>query len=58
MAIGRLLRTVDSSQTSKKLTVGMSMFGVAPPCVNAVKVEWRKNVMRHLVLVGRLWKIF
>ncbi|RWR82438.1 UPF0261 protein [Cinnamomum micranthum f. kanehirae] len=49
MVIGRLLRNVDSSNTSKKLTVGMTMFGVTTPCVNAVKERMEKEGYETLV---------
>ncbi|XXG64845.1 hypothetical protein AAC387_Pa05g2689 [Persea americana] len=49
MVIGRLLRNIDSRNTSKKLTVGMTMFGVTTPCVNAVKERMEKEGYETLI---------
>ena len=37
MVIGRLQASTDSSSSNENFTVGLTMFGVTTPCVNAVK---------------------
>ncbi|GLT44660.1 hypothetical protein SLA2020_185450 [Shorea laevis] len=50
MVIGRLARFQGSSGTSnKKCTVGLTMFGVTTPCVNAVKERLEKEGYETLV---------
>lgn len=43
MVIGRLSRFDNSQNTSNKPTVGVTMFGVTTPCVNAVKERLQKE---------------
>lgn len=49
MVIGRLLRTNDSSTEKRKSTVGVTMFGVTTPCVNAVKDRLQKEGFETLI---------
>lgn len=49
MVFGRLERLKDSCGNNEKLTVGMTMFGVTTPCVNAVKERLVKEGYEILV---------
>ncbi|CAL1360888.1 unnamed protein product [Linum trigynum] len=49
MVVGRLDRAGRSSGESSKPTVGMTMFGVTTPCVNAVKERLEKEGYETLV---------
>ncbi|MCE5166724.1 ToMV susceptible protein tm-1(GCR26) [Datura stramonium] len=49
MVIGRLERSKEHSITNGKLTVGVTMFGVTTPCVNAVKERLAKEGYETLV---------
>lgn len=49
MVIGRLERSRHSRSVDEKLTVGMTMFGVTTPCVNAVKERLAKEGYETLV---------
>ncbi|KAK6237431.1 hypothetical protein QUC31_002900 [Theobroma cacao] len=49
MAIGRLERLQDSCSKGKKCTVGITMFGVTTPCVNAVKERLQKEGYETLI---------
>ncbi|KAL6011384.1 hypothetical protein ACLOJK_001830 [Asimina triloba] len=49
MVIGRSLGLHDSHKTPKANTVGMTMFGVTTPCVNAVKERLMKEGYETLV---------
>ncbi|KAJ8544784.1 hypothetical protein K7X08_017367 [Anisodus acutangulus] len=55
MVIGRLERSKEHSITNGKFTVGVTMFGVTTPCVNAVKerdfgfpLHWAYWILRQL----------
>ncbi|XP_059623597.1 toMV susceptible protein tm-1(GCR26) isoform X2 [Cornus florida] len=56
MVVGRLKRLRDSRDYDKKFTVGMTMFGVTTPCVNAVKErlleEGYETLVFHATGVG------
>ncbi|OVA18772.1 Uncharacterized protein family UPF0261 [Macleaya cordata] len=49
MVVGRLLGFSDTCQTTKKPTVGITMFGVTTPCVNAVKERLEKDGYETMV---------
>ncbi|KAK9285349.1 hypothetical protein L1049_024540 [Liquidambar formosana] len=49
MIIGRLKRSADSCNVNEKFTVGMTMFGVTTPCVNAVKERLLKEGYETLI---------
>nr|CAD1838319.1 unnamed protein product [Ananas comosus var. bracteatus] len=49
MVVGKLLASDESSEMSKKPTVGLTMFGVTTPCVNAVKERLRQAGYETLV---------
>lgn len=49
MVFGRLERLKDSCGNNEKFTVGMTMFGVTTPCVNAVKERLVKEGYETLV---------
>ncbi|XP_021274905.1 uncharacterized protein LOC110409771 isoform X2 [Herrania umbratica] len=49
MVIGRLERLQDSCSEGKKCTVGITMFGVTTPCVNAVKERLQKEGYETLI---------
>ncbi|KAF8406464.1 hypothetical protein HHK36_008551 [Tetracentron sinense] len=49
MVVGRLTGYRDSCSMTDKLTVGMTMFGVTTPCVNAVKERLSKEGYETLV---------
>lgn len=49
MVIGRLERATDISSADEKHTVGMTMFGVTTPCVNAVKERLNREGYETLV---------
>ncbi|XVF62095.1 hypothetical protein PTKIN_Ptkin08bG0189900 [Pterospermum kingtungense] len=49
MVIGRLERLQESRSEDKKGTVGITMFGVTTPCVNAVKERLEKEGYETLV---------
>ncbi|KAH8508320.1 hypothetical protein H0E87_010445 [Populus deltoides] len=45
MVVGRLAICRQDCSNNEKFTVGLTMFGVTTPCVNAVK-DWQKKAMR------------
>lgn len=49
MVIGRLERSRDFSSVNEKATLGVTMFGVTTPCVNAVKERLHKEGYETLV---------
>nr|CAN71698.1 hypothetical protein VITISV_031148 [Vitis vinifera] len=49
MVIGRLQASRDSLSSNEKFTVGVTMFGVTTPCVNAVKERLVKEGYETLV---------
>ncbi|XP_062143535.1 toMV susceptible protein tm-1(GCR26) [Alnus glutinosa] len=49
MVIGRLERSRDFSSVNEKATLGITMFGVTTPCVNAVKERLHKEGYETLV---------
>nr|POE96562.1 upf0261 protein [Quercus suber] len=49
MVIGRLERSRDFSSVNEKSTVGLTMFGVTTPCVNAVQERLHKEGYETLV---------
>lgn len=49
MVIGRLQLQASSSAKSDKFTVGITMFGVTTPCVNAVKEKLLKEGYETLI---------
>ncbi|XP_023518144.1 uncharacterized protein LOC111781690 [Cucurbita pepo subsp. pepo] len=49
MVIGRLEKSNDSPEFNEKPTVGLTMFGVTTPCVNAVKERLLKEGYESLV---------
>lgn len=49
MVVGKLLASDESSEMSKRPTVGLTMFGVTTPCVNAVKERLRQEGYETLV---------
>ncbi|KAI3969900.1 hypothetical protein MKX01_038368 [Papaver californicum] len=56
MVVGRLLDLGDTCKMSKKPTVGITMFGITTPCVNAVKerleTEGYEALVFHATGVG------
>lgn len=49
MVMGRIQASTDSSSSNEKFTVGLTMFGVTTPCVNAVKEKLVKEGYETLV---------
>ncbi|KAF5736010.1 hypothetical protein HS088_TW14G00142 [Tripterygium wilfordii] len=49
MVTERLVRSKNSTKTNEKLTVGLTMFGVTTPCVNAVKDKLHKEGFETMV---------
>ncbi|CAM8900488.1 unnamed protein product [Rhodiola kirilowii] len=49
MVVGRTKKSKDSHSDSRKPTVGMTMFGVTTPCVNAVKQRLSEEGYETLV---------
>ncbi|OMO56989.1 hypothetical protein CCACVL1_26135 [Corchorus capsularis] len=49
MVIGRLERLQESSSEGQKCTVGLTMYGVTTPCVNAVKEKLEKEGYETLI---------
>lgn len=49
MVVGRLEKSKDSPNFNEKPTVGLTMFGVTTPCVNAVKERLLKEGYESLV---------
>ncbi|XP_038882761.1 toMV susceptible protein tm-1(GCR26) isoform X2 [Benincasa hispida] len=49
MVVGRLEKLKDSCDSNEKPTVGLTMFGVTTPCVNAVKERLLKEGYESLV---------
>lgn len=49
MVVGRIERSKDLSTSKEKCTVGITMFGVTTPCVNAVKERLIKEGYETMV---------
>ncbi|KAL4199111.1 hypothetical protein AMTRI_Chr03g143230 [Amborella trichopoda] len=49
MVAGKLIKLGSSDETKAKINVGMTMFGVTTPCVNAVKERLMKEGYETLV---------
>ncbi|OMO84479.1 hypothetical protein COLO4_22029 [Corchorus olitorius] len=49
MVIGRFERLQESSNEGQKCTVGLTMYGVTTPCVNAVKEKLEKEGYETLI---------
>ncbi|MCL7042825.1 hypothetical protein MKW94_004462 [Papaver nudicaule] len=49
MVLGRILRLRDTFSVTKKPTVGITMYGITTPCVNAVKERLEKLGFETLI---------